>query len=248
MRFRELGTERLLDRPRDSRAEIHLAEPVTVPLEEPNRPEAETENLVAIPRLEESPQGFGVKAVRHDDQLLDRERQAENVKEERSGQHGQPILGVVPETVVLRELLERLQELLRLEGGIRLSKRPLHLLHEVSEPNPILLVLGVSTVSRLVEREARRLVRRGQRGQGFEVERGGLLGHFVPPLSSSRRSMAFSGRAAPGCVSATASRTFHRGSSARNVPAGVREGRPGRRSGVALPGCRHERSGENEHS
>ena len=72
MRLGQLITQRLGDRPRDSRSRIDLVKHVAVPLEELDLAEAQSQNLIAINRLQEASQGFGVKAVSHDSQFGDR--------------------------------------------------------------------------------------------------------------------------------------------------------------------------------
>src|SRR5665648_285951 len=59
VRLGQLISQRLGDRPRDSRSRIDFIEHVAVPLEELDLPKAQSQNLVAIGRLQESSQGLG---------------------------------------------------------------------------------------------------------------------------------------------------------------------------------------------
>ena len=88
MGFGQLGAQRLGDRLRDSRGWIDLVERVAVPLEELDLVEAQSEDLVAIGRLQKAPQGLRMKAVGHDDQFGDRPLKPENLKQARPAQHG----------------------------------------------------------------------------------------------------------------------------------------------------------------
>ena len=61
VRFGQLRTQRLGDRPRDFRSRIDLVERVAVPLEKLDLLEAQAKDLIATDRLQKASQGLGVK-------------------------------------------------------------------------------------------------------------------------------------------------------------------------------------------
>ena len=83
MRIGQFIAQRLGDRPRDARSRIDLVKRVAVPLEELDLAEAQSQNLIAIDRLQKAPQGLGVKAVGHDGQFGDRPLKPEHSKQAR---------------------------------------------------------------------------------------------------------------------------------------------------------------------
>lgn len=83
MGFGQLIAQRLGDRPRDAWRRIDLVEDVTGPLEELNLAQAQPEYLVAINRLQEASQWFGVKAVGDNSQLGDRTLEWDHMKHAR---------------------------------------------------------------------------------------------------------------------------------------------------------------------
>jgi hypothetical protein len=92
------------------RGGIDLVERVAVALEEPDPVEAQPEDLVAIDRLQEAPQGLGVEAVGHDDHLDDGPLKPDHPKQARPTQHGQSIQRVVPEGNIVGEGFEWFEE------------------------------------------------------------------------------------------------------------------------------------------
>ena len=165
MRLGQLIAQRLGDRPRDSRGRIDLVKRVAVPLEELDLAEAQSQNLIAIDRLQKASQGLGVKAVGHDGQFGDRPLKPEHSKQARPAQHGQSIQRVVPEVMIVGEGFKRFQKQPGLDGRILLPERCLQLLHKIAKPDRVLLIFGMAPMGRLVKRETRRLVNRCQLGQ-----------------------------------------------------------------------------------
>ena len=97
MRLGQLIAQRLGDCSRDSRSRIDLVEHVAVSLEELDLMEAQSQDLIAIDRLQKASQGLGVKAVGHDGQFGERPLKPEHSKQARPAQHGQSIQRMVPE-------------------------------------------------------------------------------------------------------------------------------------------------------
>ena len=87
---------------------------------------AQTQDLVAVGRLNDTHQGLGVKAVGNDGQLSHWSRQAINPKEIACAKNGQAIACVVPEVVVFDQCLKRLQQrpLCRAPGISRPARLP----------------------------------------------------------------------------------------------------------------------------
>lgn len=154
---RQLVAESLRDGSRDVGCELDLIERMSVSLQKSDSIEAEREHLKSVHRLKESPQGLGVKAVGHHRQLTDPLRNPDRTKEPRCPQNDQAIERVVPELGVAPERFEGLEQHACLGGRIVLTQRGVELLHEIPEPDGVLLVLGMPAMGRLVQGQTRRL-------------------------------------------------------------------------------------------
>ena len=148
-----------------SRRRIDLVERVAVPLKELDLVKTQSQNLIAIGRLQKASQGLGVKAVGHDGQFGNRPLKPEHSKQARPAQHGQSIQRMVPEVMIASERFKRFQKEPGVDGRILLPERCLQLLYQIAKPDRVLLILGTVPMGRLVKRETRRLVNRGQLGQ-----------------------------------------------------------------------------------
>ena len=71
---------------------------------------AQAENLVAVGRLKDAHQGFGVEAIGHDGQLGNRPLEPVDSEHASCAQHCQSVKGVIPEVAVVRQCQERVQE------------------------------------------------------------------------------------------------------------------------------------------
>jgi len=147
----QLFAQRLGDRPRNSRSEIDLIECVAVPLEEPDRAVAQSENLIAVGRLQKPPERLGVEAVGRDGHFDDGPLKSEYMKKPRCAEHGQSFQCVIPEFLILGERLKRFQKQPNLRDRIFLAQRPLQLFYKVPKSNRILLIAGMMSMRRLVK-------------------------------------------------------------------------------------------------
>jgi hypothetical protein len=163
----ELSAQCIGDRSRDSRDEIDPVERMTGAFEESNVVQAQTEDLVAINRLQKASQRLGVKALAGDDQLADGLRKSHGAEDARAAQYGQSIQRVVPEILILGERLEGLQQRSSIDRRVPLEERCPQLLDEVAKADRVLLVVRMPSVSRLVDREAWRRTVSQELGEQF---------------------------------------------------------------------------------
>ena len=94
----------------------------------------------------------------HDSQLGNRPLESVNEERARRSEHRQSVKGVVPEVAIDRKSLERFEETLNLTRRGLLPQRLLHRLDEVAESGRVLLVLRMTPMGRLVDRDAGRLM------------------------------------------------------------------------------------------
>jgi hypothetical protein len=139
-------------------ADFDFVKGVAVALEELDLLPAKAEDLVAVGQLKDAHQRFGVEAVGHDNQLGNRPPESVNSEHAGRAQHRQSVMGVIPEVGRVGQSQKRLQERLDLMRRVLLPQRLLQRLNEVAKPNRILLVFRKVPMSRLVERDARRLM------------------------------------------------------------------------------------------
>ena len=164
MRLNRFIAQRINHRSRDSGSWIDLVERVAVPLEDLDLAEAQSQNLIATDRLQKASQGLRVKAVGHDGELGDRPLKLEHSKQARPAQDSQSIQRMVPEVMLVSELLKWFQKESALGGRILLQERCLQFLYKIAKPDRVLLILGAVPMGRLVERKTRRLLNRRQLG------------------------------------------------------------------------------------
>ena len=142
--------------------QVDLVDRVPVTLEERGLVPIESEDVIAIGRLQDAQQRLGVETVGHHGQFGHWPLQPVGAKEARRRENGQSVQGVIPELAIGSQCLERRQQrrgfarrILALQGfGQRLR--------QVAKADWILLVVGVASVRRLVHGKARRLVRARQ--------------------------------------------------------------------------------------
>jgi hypothetical protein len=119
-----------------------------------------------------------MKAVGDADHLGDRPLKPDHPKQARPAQHGQSIQRVVPEGRIVGEGFEWFEEPPGLGGRVLLPQGCRHFPHEIAKPDRVLLIFGMPPVSRLVERETRRLVRGQELDEHFVREHGHCLVPF----------------------------------------------------------------------
>ena len=93
--------------------------------------------------------------------------EVEDLERPGGAEDSQPVGPVVPEVVVAREGEEPLQERPDLARRVQPPQRRLRLAEQVAVADRVLPVVGVVSMRRLVERDARRLVVGQQRGLGW---------------------------------------------------------------------------------
>ncbi len=178
----------------NSRGRFDLVQRVAIALEQTHRVSVQPENLVAIGRLQDAQQRLDVEAVGHDRQLGNRPLQPVDFEQVGRGQHGEPVERVVPEIAVTGQGVEWCRQRPDVPRRITMVQRRLQRLDEVTKADRILLVVRMLPMRRLVEREARRFMRRQQHGRIIAFERV----HGKHPLSCLMvRLPSLSARAGP---------------------------------------------------
>src|SRR5690606_33248455 len=94
----------------DLRNQLHLIENVAVALEEPDALPGESEDVVAIGRLNHPHERLDVEALGYHRQLGNGPLERIHTKHAGSAQHGETIAGVHPEDFIVGQAPERLEE------------------------------------------------------------------------------------------------------------------------------------------
>ncbi len=105
-----------------------------------------------------------MKRIGHDSKFGDRPLEPERAKQGWATEHCQSIERVVPERMITAKGLKRFKNRINLLSRIFLAERRFHFPDQIAKSDWVLLIFGMPPMGRLVEREARRLMNRGQLG------------------------------------------------------------------------------------
>lgn len=109
----QLFSKHLCDRSRDTLVQLDLVHDVTVALKELDFMAIQAEHLESVSCLKDAHQGLEVEVVRHHRQFGDRTLQPVNLEHILGSQHGQAVVGAVPEFTVIRSDLDGVRRSLR---------------------------------------------------------------------------------------------------------------------------------------
>ncbi len=103
MRIGQFFPQRISERARHFLMQSNLAQDVTVTFEKLGFLPVQSENMITIGRLKNAHQGFGMKAIGHNNQFGNRPLESVNPENAFRAQHRQPFIGVVPEFAVVSQ-------------------------------------------------------------------------------------------------------------------------------------------------
>lgn len=153
--FRGLVAQGVEDRLGDCLGGVDLVEDVAVALEHTEGLAGNREDLKAFGGLEDSDRRLDVEAIGRDGELAHGSLELEDAEIVVRAEDGEAVEDVVPESVVVGKGVKMREEGATLDCRVIFLERLLELLDEVFVTNGILMVLGMTAMGRLIEREAR---------------------------------------------------------------------------------------------
>ena len=130
---------------------MDFIEHVAIAFKQPKCLAAECEHLVTVGGLHDAYQGLGMKGIGDDGELADSPLQLENPEEIRPSKDRQPVVRVSPETAIVGKVMKASQELPLLVRGMFQAQRILESFDEITKPDRVLLVVGMTPMGRLIE-------------------------------------------------------------------------------------------------